>query len=372
MNARLHRGTKILLIGIALLSAVGIRFGISKYKRVQEEKYQPPCAAEVGTPDADFPNVDEAKRSFHPEPAALPRELGYFIGIPEGDGNAADDLVEAMKLMVVALGPDAFKKNHDFKPEDPRLDQAFKRIDDALSKPRNEMTGVIIAPSTRMEILAWNILSTRLAMFGERYHDLYRRAMSEGRYGDAREIARKELEFGRMLMQDWARTEQSMGGMVAVGGLLDIGGASKAAHDWCRPDREAKLRLALEFQAFTRQGAELESIQKYASSPFDPYGLNRYMKDPALLSRYADYVMSSAAVTEGTDHDKALAKQFLQTAAIDRNPRIALLAKGYLKALDDRRQYTPAEAAHVESVVYQSALQLLERNRSQKAAAPAR
>ena len=364
MSALLKRKSTILLFGTALLSAVGIRFGISKYKSVQEEKkYQPPCAAEVGTPEAALPNVDEFKRSFHPEPAEFPRELGHFIRIPEGDGNAAEDLVEAMKLAVVALGPESFKKHRDFEPGDPRLDQAFKRIEDALGKPRNEMTGVIIAPSSRMEILAWIMLSTRLAMFYRRYQELYKRAMNEGRYQDARELGRKQLGYGWLLMQDWGKTEQSLGGTVAVGGLLDIQQASKAAHEWCRPDREASLRLAMELSAFAHQDEELEPINKYVDSPSDPSMLNRYLKDPALLSRYADYVMSLAATSKGTDHEKALAKQFLQTAALDRNPRVALLAKGYLKALDDHRQYTPAEAEDVESVLYQSSLQLLERGR---------
>jgi hypothetical protein len=185
--------------------------------------------------------------------------------------------------------------------------------------------------------------------------------MEEGRSQDARELGRKELALGWLLMQDWNKLVQLFGANVAIGGLLDISSESRARHEWCRPDREANARLVLEIQAYTIQEDQMESINKYINSPSDPSALNRYLEDPKLLAHYADYVMTAAATSKGTDQENALARQFLQTAARHRDPRVARLARGYLQVRDDDRHYTPSEAENIERVVYDADLHLLER-----------
>ncbi|HEX4047299.1 MAG TPA: hypothetical protein VH309_05670 [Elusimicrobiota bacterium] len=359
---------KALLLGTSvLLAAIGIRYGISKHRRrLEDRKFEPACAAEVGTPDAALPNIDELKRSFHPASYAPPLDLAHFIEIPKGNGNAAEDFVAALKLMVVALGPEQFEKGYVFDSADPRLDQAFKRIDDAVAKPRNDMTGVLVVPTTRIEIPTWIVLATRLALFSGRYHALFQRAMAEGRYRDAREIARRSLAFSSLLTQDWNRDEQLLAATTALSGLLEIRWASRATHDWCRPDREAKDRLIWELQAYVDpkddvKGA-LEPIAQSADKPFDPSGLSRYLENPETRSRLADSIMQkafAAGVTTGSE--AARGRQFLRNAARDRDPRVALLARGYLQALDDHQTYASSGTSDVGRVMYESALHLLER-----------
>lgn len=329
-------GGKAVLAVLAVAGAAGAAFVLHGREQAPFAPSAPAssavelCAAELpGHPDHKQPppaELDAYRPPIYQRPADLDRYLpGTLV-----DADAGPDIHAALREIVSVLGPGAFSGKIDALH--PSLNRAFMMLDGAGGKSRNEMTGALVAPKTDLQFLAAVSLDGVVGSFiSARYKALAQKAKDEKRYDEVERVGRRQVALAWTLMQDASLVLQMMGGANLSAGLVQIQQAGKLRQTWCRPDREAGTRLALQTAAFLPQKGELAKVLPALTEPLRLEDLRRYLDDPVLRPRYANFVLAQVARegTRGPAKVESARAAFLAAASRHSDPRVAKAAGGF-------------------------------------------